>query len=181
MDKRKIQSLVSTFYKHWDKHCYEITFTASIFILLYIFFFHNGNIGTFTSRYIFTRAQKKRAKCKNKHENRCRSILEDVLYPHSFPSVRPDFLKNPKTGRNLEIDCYNDDLKIGLEYQGIQHRQFSSYYHRHEKDFTSQLERDRYKKQVCKDMGISMIYVPDTVKYNDLERYIKDQLILIIN
>jgi hypothetical protein len=33
--------------------------------------------------------------------------------------VRPDFLKNPATGRNLEIDCFNNQLKIGLEYQGF--------------------------------------------------------------
>jgi hypothetical protein len=63
--------------------------------------------------------QKERKICKKKHETECRRILESIYHPYTFPSVRPDFLKNPATGRNLEIDCFNNQLKIGLEYQGF--------------------------------------------------------------
>jgi len=36
-------------------------------------------------------------------------------------SLRPDWLKNPKTGRNLEIDIYFPKHKIAVEYNGKQH------------------------------------------------------------
>ena len=158
----------------WKKHCFTITFYGSIIVLFLIYFFYNGEVGTFTTNFNFLR--KKRTSCKKKHENECRHILESIYYPYKFPSIRPEFLKNPVTGRNLEIDCYNDYLKIGLEYQGRQHREFCPYFHKTHEEFEYQLEKDKYKKQVCEKMGIKMIYIPDTIKYENLEYYIKTQL-----
>ena len=114
-----------------------------------------------------------RKECKKKHENRCREILENIYYPHTFPSVRPDFLKNPSTGKNLEIDCYNHILRIGLEYQGKQHTSYMPYFHSSIQDFEYQVHKDKYKKMQCQRMGIKMIYVPHTVKYDDLFIYIQ--------
>lgn len=114
--------------------------------------------------------------CQKKHERRCREILEDIFNPHLFPSVRPSFLKNPQTGRNLEIDCYNSSLRIGLEYQGVQHRKYTPWYHRSIDDFRRQVDRDQYKKKRLEEENIFMIYVPDTVKYRDLDKYIRVKL-----
>jgi hypothetical protein len=36
-------------------------------------------------------------------------------------NIRPNFLKNPATGRNLEMDIYFHGLRLGLEFQGEQH------------------------------------------------------------
>jgi len=49
-----------------------------------------------------------------KYENECRRILQ-CLFLKPFPKVRPDFLRNPKTGRNLELDMYNQDIALALE------------------------------------------------------------------
>ena len=114
--------------------------------------------------------------CLKKNETRCREILENIFKPHLFPSVRPSFLKNPKTGRNLEIDCYNSNLRIGLEYQGIQHRKYTKWYHRSVNDFRNQVDRDNYKKKKLNDENIFMIYVPDTIKFYNLEKYIREKL-----
>ena len=43
------------------------------------------------------------------HENECKKIIE-TLTGKKFYKVRPDFLRNPKTGHNLELDCYNKEL-----------------------------------------------------------------------
>ena len=48
------------------------------------------------------------------NENLCRIILE-ILFDKKFPNIRPDFLKY-KNGYNLELDCYNKELK--LQYRG---------------------------------------------------------------
>ena len=57
--------------------------------------------------------QAKKRKCQKKNEKECRRVLE-TLFEAPFPSIRPDWLKYPKTKRNLEIDCANMDLGILL-------------------------------------------------------------------
>lgn len=110
-----------------------------------------------------------------KHETRCRIILENLFKSH-FISIRPDFLKYPKTGKNLELDMYNEDLKLALEYDGVHHRKFTEFFHKTEQDFFDQQDRDQFKEERCKELGITLIRVPDTVKFDDLEKYIKNEL-----
>ena len=110
-----------------------------------------------------------------KHETRCRIIMEN-LFKAPFVSVRPDFLKYDKTGKNLELDMFNSDLMIALEYDGVHHRKFTEFFHKSEQDFIDQKDRDEYKENKCKELGITLIRVPDTVKYEDLEEYIRGEL-----
>ena len=110
-----------------------------------------------------------------KHETRCRIILEN-LFKSPFVTIRPDFLKYPKTGKNLELDMFNSELMIALEYDGVHHRKFTEFFHKSEQDFIEQQERDHYKEERCKELGITLIRVPDTVKYDNLEEYIKNEL-----
>lgn len=110
-----------------------------------------------------------------KHETRCRIIMEN-LFRSPFVSIRPDFLKYDKTGKNLELDAFNSDLMIALEYDGVHHRKFTEFFHKSEQDFIEQQERDKFKEDKCKELGITLIRVPDTVKYDNLEEYIKNEL-----
>lgn len=111
-----------------------------------------------------------------KHENVCRSILER-LTGKSFPSIRPDWLKSPQTGRNLEIDCYNDELKIAVEVQGRQHYEYTPHFHRRgEIDFENQKKRDRWKKAKCEKLGITFIEIPYTMNKDKAEPFIREQL-----
>ena len=107
---------------------------------------------------------------RKKHEMRCRRILED-LFRAPFTTIRPDFLKYT-TGRNLELDGYNEELNLAFEYQGIQHRKYTPLFHSSYSDFEDQLRRDAFKKRVCEEKGLDVLYIPDTVHYNDLEEYI---------
>ena len=97
-----------------------------------------------------------------------------------FPSVRPDFLKNPETDCNLELDGYNENLKLSFEYNGIQHYKFHKRFHKNDEEaFKKQRERDEFKYKRCIEMGITLISVPYTFNcYNpgELEIFIKDQL-----
>jgi hypothetical protein len=113
------------------------------------------------------------AKCKkySKGEQKCREVLEE-MYKKPFGCVRPDFLKNPETGKNLELDCYNDELKIGLEYNGIQHYRWPNYTNQTKEQFVQQLRRDKYKDEVCAANGIYLIKVPYNVPLNKIKEYI---------
>lgn len=102
----------------------------------------------------------------------CQAASE--IYGVPFTSVWPDFLKNPETNRNLEIDCYNHDLKIGVEYNGPQHYVFPNHYMQsHEYDkFEKQLRRDQFKVEMCDRLGIYLITVPYTVPNDRIKDYI---------
>lgn len=115
---------------------------------------------------------------------------------------RPEFLKNPKTGRCLEIDAYFPDLKLGIEYNGIQHYKFPNHLHldtpEGRKDFDDTLERDRQKILLARENGVKIISIPyhvntcvmcdgeykfrknnDQEKWNLLKDYLSKQMNLI--
>lgn len=108
-------------------------------------------------------------------ENKCRDIFE-YLFQEPFPTKRPSFLKNPETGRNLELDGYNPKLQVGFEYNGRQHYDFPNTFHKTKEEFLKQVERDRFKEQRCRDTGVTLITIPDTVPDESLESFIRAEL-----
>jgi len=109
----------------------------------------------------------------SKGERECRRVLEE-LFQRPFNSARPDFLRNTVTENyNLELDCWNPELRLAVEYNGIQHYKFVPYFHKNNKEaFLNQKYRDDMKRRICKDEGIHLIEVPYTVKIQDIENFI---------
>lgn len=98
------------------------------------------------------------------------------LFGVPFPRKRPNFLKNPNTGRNLELDCYNEDLKLAVEYNGPTHYKYPNFTGQTKEQFLSQLQRDKFKIKRCEEMGIYLIIVPYTVPHNKIKEYIIKKL-----
>ena len=97
----------------------------------------------------------------------------EKLFNKKFYKIRPDFLRNNITGgNNLEIDCYNDSLKLGVEYNGRQHYDFVPFFHKNKETFYNQKYRDDMKRRLCKENNITLIEVPYTIKIKDIEKYI---------
>ena len=171
---KKSSYYINIFKKMWKNHKWELVIALSILFLIVCYFRqHTEEYKGINCNLDILRKKQKKGGCK--HEDECKRILEKQ-YNKKFTKIRPEFLKNPKSGRNLELDMYNNDLKLALEYQGAQHRVYTPYFHKSYEDFLSQVERDTYKKKKCEEEGIKLICVPDTVKYKDLETYIKSKL-----
>ena len=111
----------------------------------------------------------------SKAETLCREFAEKIMGV-KFNKCRPNILKNPETGSNLELDMYNESLRIAIEYNGKQHYKYPSFFIKTEEAFMQQLRRDDYKKKMCKYVGIKLITVPYTVKAKDMEKYLYDRL-----
>ena len=107
----------------------------------------------------------------SKGEQICRQVMEE-LYNKPFPTIRPDFLKNPETKRNLELDCYNDELKLAVEYNGVQHYKWPNFTNQSKEDFIKQVRRDKYKVEACDANGVYLITVPYNVPHKDIKDYI---------
>ena len=108
-------------------------------------------------------------------EAKCREVLES-LFGLPFPRERPFFLINPKTGRRLELDCYNVDIKLAVEYNGIQHYKHPNYTRQSYQSFLDQKQRDLVKVDICNKVGIHLIVVPYTIRINDIKQYIIERL-----
>lgn len=105
-----------------------------------------------------------------KNEEETRYIFEQ-LYNKPFPKTKPDWLLNPKSGRLLELDGYNEDLKIAFEYDGRQHFQDETFL---KEGIGIRYERDLIKQKLCKDNNVTLIKIPFYIK--DKYSYIENKL-----
>ena len=114
---------------------------------------------------------------RNKSENLSREIVEEY-YNELFPNTKPSFLINPKTKKRLEIDMYNEKLKIGFEYQGEQHYKPIKFFGG-EKKFRQIQKRDKLKRDLCKYYGITLYEIPYMYDYKDPIK-LKDYILKLI-
>lgn len=112
-------------------------------------------------------------------ERETRAALGRIYHGKPFVNVRPPWLVNPETKRRLELDCYNQDLNLGVEYGGKQHYVFPNVFHRTREAFDAQLRRDRYKVEQCRDRGVCLIVVPYTIPLDQIEAFLRNELLQI--
>jgi len=167
----------------------KIIFIISIVILVVLFFYNiiMGNKGSYMdhSKLILNTAVHeigyplkgsfKRKSRESAGEAECRRVIEN-LTGKSFPKKRPDFLRNEITRSNLEIDCYCDELKLGIEYNGPQHYYYNPHFHASKDAFYNSKYRDELKARLCAKNGVKLIVVPYTVDINDIEDYIRQRI-----
>lgn len=108
-------------------------------------------------------------------ERRCRFILE-TIFKKPFIKTR-DVVKI--NNQRLELDMYNEELNICLEYDGPQHYfEDKNFFHK-EGGFEEQVQRDSLKKKYCVDNRIKLIVVPYTIyKFMDTVEFILSELSL---
>ena len=124
----------------WNNYGFEIILglCVAFIIIIGLYYKFSGKKGTYSkSVYIPTTLSRKKyegyAPSKKQRDSKgeieCRRVLEH-LFRRPFNKSRPDFLRNPVTGGNfnLELDCYNRDLRLAVEYNGAQHYKYIPYF-----------------------------------------------------
>jgi len=107
----------------------------------------------------------------SKGERICCETMENI-YGLPFKSIRPKWLQNPETGYNVELDCFNDELKLAVEYNGEQHYKWPNYTNQTYEQFINQTRRDTLKRQLCDKKGVYLIVVPYNVPHEKIPQYI---------
>lgn len=128
-------------------------------------------------------------------ENCLSDIISD-LFQLEFKKQRPDWLINMTiycrkhykfknecgckiTKNRLELDLYNEELKLAFEYNGRQHIKYVSKFHTNIDGFYYTVKRDVHKELVCKNKGITLIQVPHIYTHNkpdEMKKYVIQQL-----
>ena len=164
----------------WNKYGFELLLLGTIIFIVGYWFLYTRKLdyGTYSTDYEY-RPGKKRShrgppKC-SKGEAECRRVLENY-FKVPFPNQRPSYLINPMTNRALEIDCYNERLRLGCEYHGRQHFEYTPFMHKSREAFQNQKYRDKIKYERCKELGIRLIIVPYTIPIESIKRYIFDKV-----
>jgi very-short-patch-repair endonuclease len=154
-------------------YTYLFKILISIFIIIVLIYSIKYNI--------ISLPKENKSKYKSTGEKLTCQALEEIFNTEVINNYRPNELKNYKTGHNLEIDCWVPKYKIGVEYDGIQHRKWIKKFHSTYSDFINQQERDKLKEKLCKKSGIKLIRIPDYIdnynksleeRYNKIKQYI---------
>lgn len=106
-------------------------------------------------------------------------LVMKEFYGVEFRTVRPAWLQNPESGCSLELDCYNEEVGIAVEYNGEQHYVAENRFNENSSHkFIQQVRRDELKRQLCDQRHVYLIVVPYTVRtnYDDIRNYIWLQL-----
>ncbi len=159
-----------------------ILFLLIICIVAYLVNYHRERVIIFLSSLISATPTKKTVeavdedvKYRSKPEEICCKTLS-TIYGKQFKSHYPDWLKNPKTKRNLELDCHHPSINVAVEYDGVQHNLFPNPFHKTKEEWLKQVDRDRFKREQCEANGVYLITVPWWVKNGEIPKYIYDRL-----
>lgn len=175
----------------WHKHGWHIMLViiGLIFVILFIINHlqnqHNASSITLNdiTEYIInalfrpavhntTYRRRRQLQQMSKGESQCKEFAE-FYFQLPFQKQRPDFLKNPITGENLELDLYNESLNLAIEYNGAQHYQFNSFMHKNSRDrFQNQQYRDLIKRDMCEKSGVKLIIVPYTISNDKISDFL---------
>ena len=88
-------------------------------------------------------------------ERKCKAALEQ-LFGKKFNKKRFENLRG-MGGNPLEIDLYNEELRLGVEHHGAQHFIHKKYFGVNR--FQKQQEHDRRRRVYCKSNGITLIEI----------------------
>jgi len=181
---------MNTFIKWWTAHRFKLMVASSIVLIVVLWWFKDPSVkGTWSCQYHYDPVPTSiRSRYKTPHEHdahqrfheskgevECRRVLEKI-FQRSFTNQRPLFLTNNVTGKPLEIDCCNLDMKLGVEYNGRQHYEYTKRFHKNYETFKLQQYRDEMKKRLCEDNHFTLIVVPYTIPIEKIESFIMSEL-----
>ena len=101
-------------------------------------------------------------------ENRCRRIAE-AFTGKLFPKTTLNF--KDVTGKNVEIDCYCEELKLGIDYNGLQHHEYSLNSQEFVLDYTA-----LSKIAACAENNVELITVSYKMERTEIEPYPKKKI-----
>jgi very-short-patch-repair endonuclease len=88
------------------------------------------------------------------HGNSRGNFVLGKILEHMFPlsQIHPEY---PIGG--LRLDFYLPMLSLGFEFDGIQHKEYNSFFYKTKADFHRAQNRDYDKSELCESLGIAIV------------------------
>lgn len=102
----------------------------------------------------------------------CKHTIE-CLTGKRFNKIRPAWLVVEDA--RLELDMYNEELRLALEHQGQQHYEPMEFFGGIER-FYIQQSYDLYKEKLCYEQGVVLLHVPYYIREEDISEHIANLL-----
>lgn len=182
----RVSKTVDVFRLYWVNHGLELLVIMSLFFLIGYFIMVNcqdsrwyrDGEGSFTKKPVVHSTVRnavipfhEKNGTESKGESICRNVMQK-LFKVPFPKTRPSFLLNTVTGNPLELDCFNKEMKLAVEYHGRQHYEFIPFFHQYYHKFREQQYRDQLKYLLCNRYGITLIVVPYSVPLDKIHDHL---------
>lgn len=105
-----------------------------------------------------------------KTEDSCRSKLQfltgqTLRQKYPFDTILEDFYVD---GENFYLDFFIPGKKLAVEVQGIQHQEYTPFFHKNQAGFKEHIERDQRKLHFCKINRIKLKYVFEEKDLSDV-------------
>lgn len=95
-----------------------------------------------------------------------------IIFEKDFQKKHPIWLLSPLRKR-MELDGYNEELRIAFEYQGEQH--YNPIYFGKNKRLKEIQIKDELKKQLCEKNNVTLITIPYYIKRDEFQNYISTE------
>ena len=84
------------------------------------------------------------------------------------------FFSNYPIGGGLVLDVYIPSISAAIEFDGIQHRVYSEFFHHDFDGFVKGIQNDKRKNRVCQKKGIKILRVNDELSYNEILENVRE-------
>ena len=110
--------------------------------------------------------------CQNNNltEEKVRVVMS-ALFACDFPKKRPAWLVNDRN-KKMELDGYNENLKIAFEYHGIQHFKVG-HFTKSSSQLSLRIKDDSKKEELCRLHNVNLFVIPYTIDSKDFEKEIR--------
>lgn len=152
-----------------------ITITIIILVLLVaiaILFMRGFHLGSIIGGASKLRIKNLEIHPRSRSEADAIKYLEEITH-HKFPTAYPKWLV--WKGKNLELDGYNDKLKLALEFSGPLHTKWNASRESYIKYF-ERLVRDIVKLRLCKRHGVNLIVIDASLPSRHWRNYLLSRL-----
>ena len=97
-------------------------------------------------------------------ENVCADVVRVLFRDRDFGKTRAlPWLRLGRRGIPLELDMFNAEVGLAVEYNGRQHTEHVPFFHADEAAFAAQQARDAAKAAAADENWVSLLVVPHTV------------------
>lgn len=94
----------------------------------------------------------------------------------AFPEKEFERTRREPWMEGLELDGYNEELRLAFEYQGRQHYERVKHFQQEDGDFEAQQERDALTEERCQDEFVTLLVIPHTIGFRAIRGHVRREL-----